>query len=114
MNRPVHCADRVVLAVLMALVAVLGTRAGAAAAEPAGPERPPASAPADPAGEAPQDNSAPEQPAPARAERRTARACAPPEDGTAGGQGPRPHVRADAESAAPPQPPATRSVVLRC
>ncbi|AWI31946.1 hypothetical protein AB0K47_11130 [Streptomyces tirandamycinicus] len=114
MNRPVRCADRVVLAVLMALVAVLGTRAGATAVDPAGMDRPPASSPAEPAGEAPPDTSVSEQSPPARAERRTARACAPAEDGTAGGEDPRPRPRGIAEPAAPPQPPATRSVVLRC
>ncbi|GFH39008.1 hypothetical protein [Streptomyces pacificus] len=114
MNRPVRCADRVVLAVLMALVAVLGVREGTAAAGPAGPERAPASVPADPAGEAPQDTSVSDQSPPARAERRPARACAPAEDGTAGGESVRPPARAAAESAAPPPPPATRSVVLRC
>ncbi|MDI9882999.1 hypothetical protein QMZ92_00920 [Streptomyces sp. HNM0645] len=114
MNRPVRCADRVVLAVLMALVAVLGTRAGATAVTPPGADRPPASVPADPAGEAPQDTSVTEQPPPARAEGRTARACAPTGDGTAGDGAPGPYPRGVAVSAAPPPPPATRSVVLRC
>ncbi|MFG2755373.1 hypothetical protein [Streptomyces wuyuanensis] len=116
MNRPVRCADRVVLAVLMALVAVLGTRAGATAVTPPGADRPPASVPADPAGEAPQDTSVTQQPPPARAEGRTARACAPTEHGAAGDAGPSPYVGGVAVSAASPPPPAPamRSVVLRC
>ncbi|MER7820031.1 hypothetical protein [Streptomyces sp. NPDC096153] len=114
MNRPVRCADRVVLAVLMALVAVLGSRAGATAVTPPGADRPPASVPADPAGEAPQDTSLTEQPPPARAEGRSARACAPTEDGTARDGVPGPYPRGVAVSAAPPPPPASRSVVLRC
>ncbi|TLQ42777.1 hypothetical protein [Streptomyces marianii] len=114
MNRPVRCADRVVLAVLMALVAVLGTRAGATAVTPPGADRPPASVPADPAGEAPQDTSVTEQPSPARAQGRTVRGCASTGDGTAGGGAPGPYPRGVAVSAAPPPPPATRSVVLRC
>ncbi|MFD9217235.1 MULTISPECIES: hypothetical protein [unclassified Streptomyces] len=114
MTRPVRCADRVVLAVLMALVAVLGTRAGATAVTPPDPDRPPASVPADPAGEAPQDTSVTEQPPPARAEGRSARACAPTEDGTARDGAPGPYPRGVAVSAAPPPPPASRSVVLRC
>ncbi len=113
-NRPVRCADRVVLAVLMALVAVLGTRAGATAVTPPGPDRPPASVPAEPAGEAPQDTSVTQQPPPARAEGRTARACAPTEDGPAGEAAPGPYVSGVAVSAAPPRAPAMRSVVLRC
>ncbi|MFD8193942.1 hypothetical protein [Streptomyces wuyuanensis] len=116
MNRPVRCADRVVLAVLMALVAVLGARAGAAAVTPPGADRPPASLPADPAGEAPQDTSVTQQPPPGRAEGRTSRTCAPTEDGPAGDAAPGPYVSGVAQSAAPPPPPAPamRSVVLRC
>ncbi|MCX4514487.1 MULTISPECIES: hypothetical protein [Streptomyces] len=115
MNRPVRCADRVVLAVLMALVAVLGTRAGATAVTSPGADRPPASAPADPAGEAPQDTSETEQPPPVRAERRPARACEPPGDTTEGAGALGPYPRGAARpAAAPPPPPATRLLVLRC
>jgi hypothetical protein len=75
-NRPVRSADRVVLAVLMALVAVLGTRAGAAAVPQLAAEHTsPASVPAVPAGEGPQDTSETEQPPPGRAEQRRAPAC---------------------------------------
>ncbi|MGW7368462.1 hypothetical protein ACWGI8_34835 [Streptomyces sp. NPDC054841] len=115
MNRLVRCADRVVLAVLMALVAVLGTKAGAAAVPQLGAEHTsPASSPADPAGEGPQDTSETEQPPPGRAEQRRAPACGRDAAVTTdAAPDAYPHAPA-AAGAPPPAPPVMRFVVLRC
>lgn len=113
MNRPVRRADRLVLAVLLALVAVLGTQTGAVGVPPPDAANHPDSVPVDPAGDGQHDSEA-EQPPAARPERRHARACERPQAGSAGDAVPRSRRGRAAVPVAPPPQPSPRSVVLRC
>ncbi|MGW2558818.1 hypothetical protein ACWCXB_06115 [Streptomyces sp. NPDC001514] len=120
MNRSARCAVvRAVLVVLLTLIALWGTQAGAGAAavplQGSDTRTPGSSSPADPvdpAGEGQQDTAETEQPVPpCRAERRGAQA----RDRQAPVVMPRPDPRGAAAPVTPPPAPLpTRSVVLRC